>query len=79
MRSLQSSLMDYVKDYIQLSSSADSERYDKLSGFISNVYDVGKQHSLLLNVYRADVDKLEVSPVITELFDLHPPSNYKES
>lgn len=76
---LQTSLMDTLKKYLEMAHPSDVERCEKVLAFLANVHDIGKQHSLLLNVYRADVGRLNVTPVITELFDLHPPSSYKEA
>ena len=79
VKDLRASLMNSLKEYLSISRPNDTERSEKVTAFLANVHDIGKQHSLLMNVYRADVGKLNVTPVITELFDLHPPSSYKEA
>lgn len=45
---------------------------------LTAVNQLGKQHADLMNFYRNQPDKLTVSPVIREVFDLHPPKTYKE-
>lgn len=54
------------------------KKTDKVSAVLTAVSQLGKQHADLMNFYRTQPDKLTVSPVIREVFDLHPPKLYKE-
>lgn len=76
---MQTKLIASVKTYTKIIRPGNANFSDKLMNLLSNIYDIGKQHSLLLGVYRSEVEKLSISPVITELFDLHPAHAYKES
>ena len=76
---LKASYISQMTQYAKDSRPNNADFSKKLLTISSNVGDIGKQHSLLLNMYRTDVKKLSVSPVITELFDLHPQSSYKET
>ena len=75
---LRESYLTSMKEYVTTTRPNNPDFGKNMLSLLSHISDIGNQHSLLLNMYRADVRKLSVSPVITELFDLHPPSAYKE-
>jgi len=76
---MKDSLLKSFRQFLQLTRPSNTNLYTKITNLLSSIYDIGKQHALLMNMYRAELDNLHVSSVITELFDLHPPHAYKES
>ncbi|KAF6020677.1 hypothetical protein EB796_021017 [Bugula neritina] len=79
VKEMKDSLLKSFRQFLQLTRPSNTNLYTKITNLLSSIYDIGKQHALLMNMYRAELDNLHVSSVITELFDLHPPHAYKES
>ena len=79
MAELQETYISSMKQYCLETRTSKAGFCRTMMSLLSNINDIGKQHALLRNIYRTDVGKLSVTPVITELFDLHIPSAYKEA
>lgn len=79
---LRNTLLKVKKVYSRLVRSqrktSKKKKSDRISAVLAAVNQLGKQHADLMNFYRNQPDKLTVSPVIREVFDLHPTKAYKE-
>ena len=78
VREVRSALIEIEKVYGMLRSDGSQGKQRSLMPVASLVHDAGKEHAQLVNGFRSHPEKLTVSPVICELFDLHPLQKYKE-